>query len=1114
MSKPNLLKSVQKLAVLLFLILPITIWAQETRIVKGKVTSAKGEPLPGASIFVDQTIGAETGLKGVISNYNIGTVSDINGSFSITIPKNVTTLTVSFISYETQKVSVAGKDFISVKLNEANTSIDEVVVTGYQNIKQRKLTSSVSKIETKDIKQSGVASIDQMLTGQIAGVQTTVVSGAPGTPARIRIRGTASLSGNQDPLWVLDGMPLDGTSLPDMKDQNVDNLVNSSLAGLNPNDIADITILKDAAATAIYGTRAANGVIVITTKKGRKGKMDINLNSNYSVTLRPDFDKLHLLNSDQKVDLELALALRDDLTYRNDKGEVARILNGAGEYTAYQAGGYDALSAGTKAAISSLRATNTSWGKELYRAAFNQEHSLSISGGDDRAKYYFSVGYYDENGATKGTSLNRFNITLKTDYQLTSRLNVGVSVYTTQKKQSSYLTGTNSITNPSRYSRIANPYQRIKDDAGKFVYDPLSGVEADKYVDYNAIEERENTSNILKTNSINSIFDARWDIVKDLKLTSQFGMQYDIANTEQVALGSSYYSRLARSRSYYLDANGNAAYYIPEGGVIKNGEDKSNQWNWKNMLELNKQLGDKHELDIMVGNELRRVYNRRVNTAGYGYNSRTLVTTPVIFPDEKYEKEYPLFRKTMSENAFVSFFSTASYTYDRKYTVFGSIRYDGSDLYGVDPKYKYLPLWSVGGAWNVLEESWLKGLSWLSTLKLRASYGLQGNIDKTTSPFLIGKYDTATILPGVTEDRLLVENPPNGLLRWEKTSTWNAGLDFGVLKNRILVGVDVYKRVSSDLIGLRSIPLETGFSFASENWAQVTNKGIEVNVTTRNIQGKDFSWTTNFNISKNINNVDKYQQRDDERTPSIQGYPVNAIFAFKTAGLDSDGYPMFWKDGKKVAFKEFFKLDVPWDYPPLTYSKLSPKELRESYSYMGSTDPKLSGGLINTFKYRGLSLNISMSFNLKQWVKETPFYSMNKFDRGLNTTTRVYDVWSATNPNGKYPAIVGENTYGGTRASEYFFLTEGELSSTLFSSLDIWYKQISYVRVNSIRLSYELPTSLVSKLKLSGVKVNLEARNPFVFGTSFSGFFDPETYGNIYAQPMPRTITAGLNINF
>lgn len=1116
--------------VLLLATVPSAIFAQGTRVVKGKVlSSTDGKPLPGASIFIDQTIGAESDQKGVITNYGLGTVSDVNGNFSITIPKNVKVLTCSFISFETQKVSVDGKDFIEIKLAEANTAIDEVVVTGYQNIKQRKNTSSVAKIEAKDFKQAGVASVDQMLMGQIAGVQTTPVSGAPGTPAKIRIRGTASLSGSQDPLWVLDGMPLEGTNLPSMKDENIDNLVNSSLAGLNPNDIADITILKDAAATAIYGARAANGVIVITTKKGKKGNMTVNFNTNLSVVMRPDFDKLNLLSSNEKVDLELALASRNDLIYRKERGSVARILNKYGVYDTYQTGGYATLPTEAKAEIEKLRSTNTNWGNELYQRAVNQDHGISISGGSDRANYYFSAGYYDEKGTTIGTGMNRLNLTMKTDFQIHPDLNIGVSLFTTKKKQTSYLTGTDLFTNPGRYSRTANSYLPIEDSKG-YVYDPETEGYDDRYIKFNFIEERENTSNVLNTQSINAIFDLKWNVWKNIKYTSQLGVQYDNSNTEQIADQETYLTRRLREKSRrYNSATKSYYYFLPEGGIIKNFEKHDNQWNWKNMLEYNSVFNEKHELDLMLGNELRRTYSNGINTTGFGYDADMLTTKPIIFPSEKdvNSSEYKQYGKQFAENAYASFFATASYTYSRKYTIFGSVRFDGSDLFGVDPKYKYLPLWSAGGAWNVLNENFMSNIDFISTFKIRGSFGLQGNIDKSTTPFIMGSINNATILPGNTEKVVTIDGLPNPRLRWEKTSTWNGGVDFGVLRNRIIVGLDIYNRVSSDLIGNRALPLENGLPFTSENWAQVTNRGIEINLTTRNIQTPNFSWTTNFNISKNINNIDKISVDETSVAPTrVAGRPVGALFALKTAGLDEQGYPLFWKNGKKVNVWDFFNLQqgmIPampeWGIPEtpdpsLVKSKLSPQELRALYTYVGSTDPKFSGGFINNFKYKGLSLTISMSFNIKQWVKETPFYSMSQFDKGYNTTSKMNEVWTVNNKNGKYPAILGQDSYNSSRADEWYYMSGIGQSINAFKDLDIWYKELSFVRVNSIRLGYEIPSSILKKLSLSSAKLNLESRNPFVFGTNYNGYFDPESYGNIYAQPIPKSFSIGLSVTF
>lgn len=1087
------------------------LWSQQVKTIKGRVTIAgTTDPLPGASVYIDQNIiGAQAG-EGIVSNYSLGTTTDMDGKFEMKVPLGINAVACSFIGFENQKIDITNKSEILIEMVEIMSALNEVVVTGYQNIERRKLTAAVAKIDTKDIIQNSTSSIDQMLTGQLSGVQITTVSGAPGAPAKIRIRGTSSLNGTQDPLWVLDGMPLEGTDLPDMTDKSIDQLYNSAIAGINPNDIEDITILKDAAATAIYGARAANGVIVITTKKGKAGRMIVNLNTNVSVTARPDFNRLDLLNASEKVDLELAMAANPALTYRKDKGEVARILNRYNDYNKYQNGGFSAISPEAQSQINALRNNGTNWGNELYQTAINHNHSLSISGGNETANYYFSAGYYDEKGTTVGTGMDRLNITLKTDFQLTRKLNVGVSLYTNEQNQESFLTGTQAFTNPSRYSRTANPYLSIRNVDGSYTYDKdIDGFD-DKQINYNIVEERNATQNNFKNRNINAVFDLKYSIMENLKLTSQFGMQYNYVQAEKIADQESYYSRSERYKSRRYK-NKQEYFFLPLGGIIKNQNTNDNQWNWKNMLEYNLKLEEIHEIDLMVGSELRKTYNESVSTAGYGYDKRTLKTKPVLFPDEDAAKQFPLYLKNNAENSYVSAFATASYTFDNRYTAFGSVRYDGSNLFGVDPKYRYLPIWSVGGAWNLKNEKWLYNTNWLSALKLRASYGLQGNIDRNTSPKVLGELGLSTILPGYTEDNIDVSNPPNPYLRWEKTSTWNAGVEMSVLRNRINMEVEVYHRLSEDLISLRALPLEHGFPTTSINWGEVTNKGIEFYLTTHNIKSKDFKWSTTFNIAKNINKVGKLNIPEKQVSPSREGHSVNALFAIKTAGLDEQGYPLFWKNGEKVGVEDYFKLYSYWG---IASTELSNEELRGLFTHVGSLDPKLSGGFINNFQYKDFSLNISSNFNLGQWVKETPFYNMSEMDRGQNTTQRIFDTWSANNTNAKYPAIVGADSYNGARELASQWMKNGTHPVNAFNNLDIWYKEINYLRINSIRLGYNLPQQLVSRWGLSSVKVTAETRNPFVFGTNYDGYFDPETFGNIYAQPIAKTYSLGLNVTF
>ena len=1099
---------------LLLIIFPFALSAQQTVQIKGKVVDENGSPLPGASVYVDKsTIGEKSATEGMVTNYNIGTTADENGAFSLSVSKDVEHLTCSFIGYETQQISIRNKSFVSITMKESEGStLTTVVVNGYQKIEKRKLTSAVSTVKAEDIIQGGVPSIDMMLNGQVAGVQATSFSGAPGAPVKIRIRGTASLNGPQDPLWVVDGVPLSGTDLPDMSDKNIDQLFTSSIAGINPSDIADITILKDAAATAIYGARAANGVIIVTTKKGKQGKPVVQFNTRLSFVERPDMNKLGLMNSSEKIDMELRLANYADLDSDNSitkKGAIGRLFEQNGLWNQYRNGGLEGLPSSVQGEIANLRNINTDWGKELYQTAANQDHSLSISGGNDRASYYFSTGYYDELGTTIGTSLNRLNFTLKGEYKLLDNLKVGVSIFSTELKQGSYLTKNDAMTNPSRYSRRANPYLPVYNASGDYVYDPDMPLYNGNPLNFNIIEERNNTSNELKTRSLNTIFDVDWTILPRLNLRTQLGLQRDNQNQQQYAAKSSYYARYERAMS---EVGG--SFFIPEGGLLKNTDESFSQWNLKSTLEYNTSWATKHELDVMVGSELRRDKTESIFSAGYGFNKETLTTEPVNFPDASYAASFPLFRKSFQENAYASFFGTFGYTFDHKYTFFGSMRVDGSNFFGVDPKYKYRPLWAASAAWRIKEEAFLKNTEWLNDLKLRASYGLQGNTDKSTSKYIIGQRKTATLLPGQTEPTITPITLPNDRLRWEKTSTWNAGLDAAFLNNRIAFSLDAYHRKSTDLIGSRSIALENGISSVAINWASMTNKGVELNLTTRNIATGKFKWSTIINISKNTNKVDDIEIPENQVTPSLKGYSANSLFAFKTAGLDEQGYVLFQKGDKKVSATEFFGLEDPSGWG-LYQSTLNNEQIRNLYTYVGDRDPKISGGFINNFELGRFTLNVSCGFNIGQWVKTEPFYDIIEMDRGLNRSNKMSQVWTPDNKTGIYPRMIGTNTEDGARMGDYMAFNTGYvLANNVFRDLDIWYKKISYIRVNSIRLGYDLPKSVIAKAGVSSLKVNVEARNPFVISSSYDGYFDPETLGNIYAQPMPRSLTIGMTLTF
>lgn len=850
-------------------------FAAEKKVQGVVISSEDNLPLIGASVYVT----AEDLKKAGSAQTTMGVITDVDGQFSIAIPAGITRFFCSYVGYDVLEVKlVPGKEHYEITLHASSQMLDAVVVTGYQTVERRKLTAAVSKLDISDETIGAVKSIDQALAGQIAGLSVSPTSGAPGAPAKIRIRGTASLNGTQDPLWVLDGIPLEGTDVPEPDELNdITNMKQSSIAGLNPADIENITILKDAAATAIYGARAANGVIVITTKKGKVGKPVINFSSRFTYTPTLSLDRLNLLNSAEKVGLEMDM-IRNNYSPDNHKGGVYNILSNYNELSAFQNGGWDALSSDTQAAINRLKSVNTNWGDILFRDAFSQEYNLSLSGGTERVTYYTSFGYYKEDGNVDGVGMDRFNLVGKTSYKVNSILKVGASMFANRRKNTNYLTDAYGMSNPVFYSRKANPYFELYDKNGNYNYDYDIQNNTDKDLGFNIFEERQNTSNESVVNSFSSIFDAELRFNDKWKLTSQFGYQ----------------------------------------------------------------------------------------------------------------------------------------------------------------------------------------------------------LEKTS---------------------------PNKKLRWEKTQSVNAGFDFSVLNQAINLSVDYYYRKGTDLIALRMLPLETGFTSMNVNWASMENKGVEISLSTRNITTKNFSWYTNFNFAYNGNKVLQENIPEQQTTPGREGYPVGAIFALKTAGVNKEtGNMMFYNpEGEKVTLKELYRLKDEWGIG-IASSDVTAAEERTFYSYIGSSDAPYTGGLINTFSYKNWELNVNFSLTFGGYVRTQPSYDIINPDYGKNYNADVLNRWTPENPNAELPAFM----LSASNPEEYSWYD----SKTIWRDLDIWVKKLNYVRLQNLRLGYRIPELLTKRLGMNSATVSIEGRNLFVFGSGYNNYMDPESMYNPYATPVPKSVTFSLNLNF
>jgi TonB-linked SusC/RagA family outer membrane protein len=598
-----------------------------------------------------------------------------------------------------------------------------------------------------------------------------------------------------------------------------------------------------------------------------------------------------------------------------------------------------------------------------------------------------------------------------------------------------------------------------------------------------------------------AIFDAIFKFNNNLKLTTQYGLQHDNYTLTRYAGHNSYAMRKVKEYATFM-IDGERKSIFPDGGMNKQTEAHTDQWTWKAMLEWNNRFNNIHDLELMGGTEVRHTETNVLTSSVYGYDKRTLTSQPVLFPTENIAKNYPLHEESHTENAYVSWFATGSYTLLYRYTLGASVRFDGSDVFGVAKKYRYLPLYSLSGLWRAKEESFLRNIDWIDELSLRASYGLQGNIDKNTSPYLIGTFDKTSVLPGHIENIISAENAPNPNLRWEKTRNVNIGLNLGVLNNRIRLNVDYYRRHSTDLISSRQLPLETGFASTTVNWASMENEGWEFAVNTNNIKTKKFSWTTSLNLGFNSNKILNESVAENSTYPSREGYPVGAIFAYKTDGLDKDGYPVFvGKEGERLTATEFFRLNR------FGASTLSAEEQRGLYTYMGTEEPKCSGGFINTFELGDWQLNLNFMFNLGMKVRVQPSYSPTYFDRGQNTNKDILNRWTTTNTGAKLPGLMVSTA---ERANEYTHYSE----YNTYSMLDIWVRDRNYCRLQSVRLAYRIPKSILAPIGISSASVSLEGRNLFVLSSDYDNYLDPETMGNPYAQPITRSFIFGLNVNF
>lgn len=1083
--------------------------------VSGIVIDEKGIPLPGVTVMVKGTqVGLSTGLEG-------------HFEFEVKDPKAI--LRFSFIGMETREIAVSKiSKGMKVVLKEKTDNLDEVVVTGYVQTTKRKITGSVAVINKQEFMNKPIASVDHILQGQVAGVNSTVTSGRPGETAKIRIRGTNTITGNADPLWVVDGVPLQNDipkiSTGQIKSGDFNDIFTNGIAGINPNDIENVTILKDASAAAIYGSRAAGGVIVITTKKGKAGKMQVSYSSNLSIVFKPQRDA-NIMNSKEKLAWEQTLW--DEFSaekFRNGEdypvvGIVGMIRSGKEQFAGMSKAEQDAT-------INELGENSTDWFDELFRNSVSSSHYLSLSGGKDNVTYYLSLGASDNKGLVQKTDYSRYNVNAKINMKPSEKMNVGV-ILDMAKQESN---GPSMNVNPFNYAYFANPYERAYNEDGSyradFTYYSLKRINGGYDVPmppngFNILREIDQTSSKAENLSANLRASMQYHFNDKLSFSGMAAYSFTNNKTDNINGKDTY---AAFQDRLYFDSNNFDRTY---GSITQTSANNYN-YNLRGQFSYHTSLGGEHKISVLMGSEIRGSKAESIYAKRYGYDpvsgnsSIPIPQKPAVGDKIDYNmiKSYAdmvdgLSGQFINEDTFASFYSSLDYYFSKKYALSTSFRIDGSNNFGSDEQFN--PTWSLGGAWHISEEYFMENLQpVISRLSLKLATGYTGNINKSVSPQLIMNYNTSFRKTDKDVYRMgSIGNAPNPNLRWEKTRDMKVGLDFGLFNNRITGLAEAYYRLSTDVVSQVSVSTTTGFSSQGFNTSSIENKGVEFTLSTMNVKTEDFQFRSSVNIAWNQNKLKEYEVPEGTVSGNnYVGYPLGSVFAGKMTGIDPE-------TGLYT-----FKLRPDAEIN-------SQKDLTNSNNYLfylGTSSAPVTGGFSLSFSYKRLSLNMGGSYSLgakilnninppvgygsleskknsdgeKNAKKESiPTYHNDLYVSHLNVSKDLMNRWTANNPTSvAYPRIMDVN------GERFFFDMYNPTSSIITKGALL--EDVSFLRLRSISLSYSLPDQFLRRYGISSAGLSFSLNNFFTW-TNYSGI-DPETPGAVY--PITRSMSMGLNIGF
>jgi TonB-linked SusC/RagA family outer membrane protein len=1081
-------------------------------VIRGRVTDSAGAPLQGVSVAVRGT--------------QIGVTTTAAGEFVVRGAPANAVLEVSNVGYEMQEIGIRpGQTTLTVTMQRSQGLLADVIITGFQRINRKNFTGAAATLKADDVKIEGMADVSRMLEGRAAGVSVQNVSSTFGTAPKVRIRGATSINGENKPLWVVDGVVLEdivNISNDQLSSGDPTTLLGSAVAGISPSDIESFDILKDAAATALYGARAMNGVVVITTKRGRAGKPQISYTGNFSSQLKPRYADYNIMNSAQQMsvwgELERKGLLNSDILSSADYGVYGKMYD---MMNADPNGNFPLqnTTAAKNAFLRSYARKNTDWFDVLFRNSLIQEHALSISAGTDRSQSFFSTTFYNDNGWTIADNVKRYTLNFRNNYTFSDKLTVGfqtVGSVRQQRAPGSLSRQSNPVTgqfdrdfdiNPFSYALNTSRAITAYDDGGNREYFRRN------FAPFNILTELENNRLLIN--------------VVDLKLQGE--LNYRFANhfryefigavryvkstreheiTENANMANAYRAagnQTIRDANKFLYRNPDEPEALPEvvlpyGGFYNRSENALLSYDVRNSINYVNTFGTKHTVNILAGQQVKLADRQNFSNTGYGYqyeNGGIPFLDPRILK-QTIESNFPYYEMTKTFDRFAAFYLNGQYTFNRKYNIYGTVRYDGSNQLGSAPTARWLPTWSFGGAWNIEEEAFMQKLPKIDYLKLRASYGLTASMGPATNSNIVLRNAT-TNRPYSLERESVIQiiDLENSELTWEKNYQLNIGLDGALFGNKLTFSADVYSRRSFDLISLIKTSGIGGSAFKAANYADLESKGAELLIGGNIIRKRNWGWRTNLTFGYNTNVITNARNRPlifDLVKPeggNRQGYPVNGLFSIDYRGLvRENGSPLFVNEKDSITGQVYLQ-----------------DENIDRLVYEGQVDPRFTGGFSNTFNYKNFSLNVFVTYQAGNKIRLYPAFrnSYTDYDAMPN---EFYDRWMQPGDNlvpGVQPAILDAYTA---------YLLSGTYAYNNYNFSTARVARGDFIRLKTVSLTYQVGKETLGRIGFNTLSVTAAAINPWlIYADPKLKGQDPEFFnaGGV-AMPIQRQFTLSLKL--